>query len=47
MNWRTNFESMDELGKFMSYAKFRFTVENNMENSYKKGWSFYKLNLDD
>ena len=48
MNWRPNFESMDELGKFMTQqAEFSFTVENKMENSHRKGWSTFKLNIDD
>ena len=39
---------MDELGKVMSYwAKFSFTVENKMKNSRRKGWSHFKLNIDD
>ena len=48
MNWRQNFESMDEFGKGMPWqAKFSFTVENKMENSHRKGWSHFKLNIDD
>ena len=48
MNWRPNFESMDDLGKVMfEQAKFTFTVEKNMENSHLKGCSHFKLNLDD
>ena len=27
--------------------KFSFTVENKMKNSHRKGWSHFKLNLDD
>ena len=43
MNWRPIFE----FWKVMRYAKFSFTVENKMENSHKKRWSHFKLNIDD
>ena len=26
---------------------FSFTVENKLENSHKKGWPYFKLNIDD
>ena len=52
MNWRPNFESMDELGKFIYVLSrlrlaFSVSVENKMENSHGKGWSNFKLNIDD
>ena len=28
-------------------SKFSFTVENKMEKAHKKGWSHFKLNIDD
>ena len=40
-----SFEYMGKLGKFM--ANLRFTVENKMRNSHKKGWSHFKLNIND
>ena len=40
-----NFEYMGKLGKFM--ANLRFTVENKMRNSQEKGWSHFKLNIND
>ena len=40
-----NFEYMGKLEKFM--ANLRFTVENKMRNSHKKGWSHFKLNIND
>ena len=36
-----NFESKIELEKLC--PKLIFTVENKMENSHKKGWSYFKL----
>ena len=36
-----NFKSQAELGKVS------FTVENKMGNSHKKGWSHFKLNIND
>ena len=35
MNW-------EKLTPYLSY-----TVENKMGNSYKKGWSHFKLNIND
>ena len=44
MSW----EVMDELEKFMfQQAKFSIPVENKMDNSHRKGWSHFKLNIDD
>ena len=40
-----NFESMDELGK--NIYVLSFTVENKMGNLHKKGWSHFKLNIND
>ena len=46
MNQRPNFESIDNLVNIMFQAKFSFTVENKMENSHRKEWSHFKLNID-
>ena len=40
-----SFEYIGKLGKFM--ANLSFTVENKMRNSRKKGWSHFKLNIND
>ena len=36
---------MDELGKFC--PNLSFTVENKIGNSHQKGWSHFKLTIND
>ena len=40
---------MGTLGKviYVLEAKFSFTVGNKMGNSHRKGWSHFKINIDD
>ena len=40
-----NVEFMDELGNLR--PNLTFTVENKMGNSHKRGWSYFKLNIND
>ena len=40
-----NVEVIDELGKLS--PNLTFTVENEMGNSHKRGWSHFKLNIND
>ena len=41
-----NVEFMDELGKLILCPNLTITVENKMGNSYKRGWSHFKLKIN-
>ena len=41
----SNVEFMDELGNLC--PNLTFTVENKMGSSHKRGWSHFKLNIND
>ena len=45
MNWEELGKSLGELENLSH--NLRFTVENKVENSDKKGWSHFKLNIND